>query len=171
MTPQQYIGLGLRVFAVWLAVSSLRNFVALPAALEGAGRGEMAVAFVVPIACAALAVALWLFPMWAATKLLPGAKSHEPLGLAPFDLAKIGSALIGLWIFSQAFLDTSWYILSALLVSGSQSFVGGLDSNAKLQFAIAVVALAFGAALVFKADLFAGIVVKLPEPTTDAAKG
>ncbi|MCA3028538.1 MAG: hypothetical protein ING66_08060 [Rhodocyclaceae bacterium] len=170
MTPQQFFGLGLRIFAIWLAVFSVRNLLSIPPAIEVAGLGHRAWLYVVPISCAALAVAIWLFPMWTANKLLPGKKSEESLSLAPIEAARIGCALVGLWFFSQGFLDTVWYLLRALYISGNQSAIGSLDANARLEFAIAATTLGFGIALILKADTFARIVAATKVAEQDAER-
>ena len=159
MTPQQIVGLGIRLFAIWLAVMCLHYLIRIPAALEAAHAGEKAIgAYGVAAAYAVAALLLWLFPMWTAHKLLPRTNFENSISLQPLEAARVGCALIGLWFFAQGFLDAVWFLFRAFLSIGSQSAFESLGSSAKLDFAVTAVNLIFGLVLILRAGTFATLV-------------
>ena len=160
MTPQQFVGLGIRIVAIWLAFACLNYLVRIPAALEAANAGEKAIgAYGIAAAYAVAALLLWLFPMWTAHKLLPRTNFENTINLQPLEAARVGCALIGLWFFAQGFLDAVWFLFRAFLSTSSQSTYDSLGSSGKLDFAIIVVNLIFGLALILRAGAFASFVV------------
>ena len=62
MTPQQIIGLAVRLFAVWLAVTSVPYFVAIPSAIASStveSGNALLLSYALAIAYLAAAVILW----------------------------------------------------------------------------------------------------------------
>ena len=159
MTPQQIVGLGIRLFAIWLAVTGLQYIFRIPAALEAAHADEKAIgAYIIAAAYAVVALLLWFFPMWTAHKLLPRTNFENSLNLQPLEAARVGCALIGLWFFAQGFLDAVWFLFRAFLSTGSQSAFESLGSSAKLDFAVTAVNLIFALVLILRAETFAAFV-------------
>lgn len=161
MTPQQIVALGIRLLAIWLAVSSFRYFVLVPADLGGLNLDEKSrQAHVVAAACAAAAVLLWLFPMWTAHKLLPRTRFENTISLNAAEAARVGCALIGLWFFTQGLLDAVWFLFLALLFPGSESAFGSLGKEAQLNFIVTLATLAVGLVLIFRSATFAAFAVR-----------
>lgn len=67
MTPQQIVGLGIRLLAIWLAITSFQYLVVIPEALESANlSGKSVQAYFIAGLYVGGALLLWLFPMWIA---------------------------------------------------------------------------------------------------------
>ena len=158
MTPQQLVGLGLRLLAIWLAINSFRYFVLIPTGLESLRVGESAAqSYFIASGYGVGAILLWLFPMWTAHQLLPRTKYENTINLQPWEIARVGCALIGLWLFSQGILDAVWFLFRILLVRGSNSAIDSFGQDAKVDFVVLIANCILGAALIFRAGLFAGL--------------
>lgn len=166
MTPQQIVGIGVRLFAIWLAVACLHYFLRVPAMLETMHIADKTnTAYGIAAGYAIAALLLWLFPMWAAHKLLPRTNFENHLNLQPLETARVGCALMGLWFFAHGFLDAVWFFFRALLVTGGQSTWAGLGPDARLDAAVIAVNVIFGLVLIFRAETFAAFVGKLGADT------
>ena len=75
MTSAQIVGLGVRLFAIWLVVSVLRHVPGMwRFNVSGAAAGDSAtnvVIVAVTVIMLALAAGLWFFPLAVANKLIP----------------------------------------------------------------------------------------------------
>lgn len=170
MTPQQFVGLGLRLFAIWLLIAAVQNVAYIPAVLDGVGAGDNRVkSYAVVIAYVAAAVLLWLFPMWIAHKLLPRTRFENHLQIHAAEAARVGCALIGLWLFAQGLLSNLWFVLWALLFSGQQSVFVTLGKDAQLDLLIAIATMVIGVVLMLRAGTFAAVIV--PDRATQHAGG
>jgi len=160
MTPQQLLGVGVRLFAIWLAVTSVGYFTSIPAALDSVpGAGGATVAFAIGGAYLVCALALWLFPMVVAHAVLPRTRFENRLSLNAHELARVGASLVGLWLLARALPSLVWFVLrSFLFLEGGSSFAS-LGSEAKLDLGVAAFEVAFAAFLITKSNVFAGIVV------------
>ncbi|HEY6094170.1 MAG TPA: hypothetical protein VIU93_04380 [Gallionellaceae bacterium] len=160
MTPQQFVGLGIRLAAIWLVFSSYQYAVLVPKALNGAFLGEESVySYATSVMYLAAALLLWFFPMWTAHKLLPRTRDVNTINLNPYEAARVGCALIGLWFFGHGFLNGIWYVFRAFVFTGSLSSYASLSPNDKLDFLVAAANLAMGAFLVLRSGMFAKWVV------------
>jgi len=101
MTPQQIVGLAVRLFSVWLVFLTLQ-FVGSGKALN-AGLGSEAgyVYFIAATVMACLAAALWFFPMWIAHKLLPRTQFENVLHVPAQEAVTVACVIIGLWLFAS----------------------------------------------------------------------
>lgn len=163
MTPQQLIGLGVRLFAIWLALSSIPYFVAIPAQLAaapvpGAG-GASALSYGVAVTYFVGALLLWFFPMVVAHRLLPRTAQTNHLSFRARELARVGCGLIGLWLFAKELPALTWFLFRAFLVVGSASSFDALNGQAKLEIIVAAIEIALAVLLVAKAETFARLVV------------
>lgn len=156
MTPQQLVGTGVRLFAIWLLITSFPYLSTIPSELaqnpvgpEHAG----AVARLLGVGYAGVALLLWFFPMAAAHKLVPRTHHTDTLTLKADELARVGCALLGLWLATRALPDVAWLLFRAFLSSGSTYSV--LQPEDKLNIAVAATQLAFAVVLVAKANTLA----------------
>ncbi len=161
MTPQQIVGLGIRLFAIWLALDVVRWV------LRGIGAPEEYVqaafghgALVSALIHAVAAILLWNFPMWVAHKLIPRTAHDNALNVSLFDVARVGCALIGLWILAATLQNILWFLITALVASGSGSFFAGLSAENRITFATDIGQAALGLLLMFQSAWFARIVSK-----------
>ena len=121
---EDYVAVGIRLFAVYLAVSTLgmaANLVGMAALAEsrelGAGLWTAGAAIVL---VAATALWLWFFPLTVARKLLPvmnEPRSEESAG--PAVLASVALTLMGVWLLAGALIDVSFWLTWATTLRAS----------------------------------------------------
>lgn len=170
MTPQQLIGLGVRLFATWLVISSIAYFVAIPGQLSnspGLASGASAVSYAIAVGYVLGALLLWFFPMAVAHRLVPRTQYDNRLSFQAQELARVGCSLMGLWVFAKTLPTLTWFFFRGFLVAGSTSSFSALDPQAKFDIAVAAFELAFAVVLMVKAGTFAKIVV--PQPPSPPA--
>jgi hypothetical protein len=104
MTNAQVVALGVRLFCIWLAVYLLRHAPALWAlnTRELPDSGAAAAVIIVTSVFVAVTIALWLFPLAVARKLLPKATLDEPTPLPLDQVQRAGFCLLGLWLLTEA---------------------------------------------------------------------
>ncbi len=159
MTPQQLLGVALRLLALWLVLSAVRYFFAIPMALAQYDMEERTVySYATGIAYIVAALPLWFFPMWLAGKLLPKTRFEHRLNLQPLEAIRVGCALIGLWVFASAVPNLAWFFFRALIFNPATSAVNALDAGAKLDIAVALFELGVALVLIFRAGPFASMV-------------
>lgn len=160
MTPQQIVGLGIRILAVWIAVTAFRYIVTIPTVLKNVNSENLSLlSYFVACFYLAVAVILWLFPMGIAHKLLPRTKFENTINLQPLEAARVGCALLGLWFFVQAFANILWYLFRALIVAGDQSFYRSLDLDTRVNMMVTIANLTLGLVMIVRAGRFAEIVM------------
>lgn len=153
------------MFAIWLVMSSVAYFAVIPDQLSnspGLDNGATAVSYVIAMAYLLGALLLWFFPMVIAHRLVPKTQHDNRLSFQAQELARVGCGLMGLWVFAKTLPTLTWFIFRAFLLAGSASSFSTLDSQAKLDIAVAAFELAFAVILIVKADTFAKIVVPKP---------
>lgn len=157
MTPQQMVGIGVRLFAVWLLLSSVRYLSSVPVALARTGEFAERVyqSYIIGGAFLVAAVLLWLFPMFVAHKLVPRTHHDDRLSLSAFQAARVGCALIGLWLFAQSSYAIVWLFMSSLMITVSGSVIDAMPSESRIELAVSVVELAFSIALIARSRYFA----------------
>jgi hypothetical protein len=170
MTPQQVVGVAMRLVSLWLALKVIGYLSALPAALESANvAGGPAASYFVAGAYSVTAIVLWLFPMSIAHALVPRTAHDNMLHLQGVQLARVGCALIGLVVFVKALPLLVWLLLKAFLFAGTGSLASAMTADTKLEVALAVLDLVIGAALVLRASWFASLID--PEAADSEAVG
>ena len=104
MSPHQIIAVAVRLFAVWLVVTTIVTAPSVYAqVLEAAFASTSPVAIVASISILALGIAyiLWRFPLTIAGKLL-APTAQESTGSASPDLwLAMGCSIMGLWLFAS----------------------------------------------------------------------
>ena len=163
MTPQQILGAGIRLFAVWLALSCIAYFSAIPSALSASAveSGDSIMASrVVGVLYVIAALLLWFFPMAVAHKLLPKTSHFNSLNIHGFELARAGAGLLGLWLVAKALPTLSWVVFRAFLFVDMGSNFSALPPEMKLEVAVAVFELLLGLFFVLKSGLLARTVMK-----------
>src|SRR6185436_13978016 len=134
MTPQQIIGLGLRITAIWLMLNAVSYLGVIPNALRAADASDaIAAAYGVAGAYALGAVLLWVFPMWIAHALLPRTAHTNVLSFRAHELARVGCGILGVWLFAKAVPNFVWFLFRAILLTGSSSSFAALAPETKLE--------------------------------------
>ena len=151
MTNAQLVGLGVRLFSVWLAVYCLRT---LPAMFYG-NRWDvydermLAIAAVVTAILLAACLFLWFFPLTVASKLIPKTSLAVPVVPPGEHLQAAGFCLLGLWVLSSAIPRTVNFVI--LYYYSRQEPTPGLFERTYATAAEAVAEIAIGVWLLFGA--------------------
>jgi hypothetical protein len=162
MTPQQLIGLAVRFFSVWLTITSIAYFSSIPQALKNAPLetgASVAVAYGLGVTYLVGALVLWFCPMLLAHKLLPRTQYENRLSFQVHELARVGCALVGLWLLSQSLPSLVWVIFRSILFVDSGSAFSALTPEARLDVFVALFQAGFALLVLFKSKAFANIVV------------
>jgi hypothetical protein len=162
MTPQQLVGLGVRLFAIWLGIASVAYWVTIPAALAANNLGNKSntISYAIGAAYVTAALLFWLCPMAIAHKLLPRTHYENRLSAEPHELAKVGSALLGLWLITKSTPALVWLVFrSFLFLESSTAAFSSITLDAKLDIAVALFELLLAIGLIAKAGAFAQIVI------------
>jgi hypothetical protein len=95
MSPHQTIAVGVRLFAVWIAVYA--SSVAVSYFVEGSWQFGLTIFTLAAIPV----VVLWLFPNVIARGILRSAEADAPLPATADAWLAMGCALIGLWLLAS----------------------------------------------------------------------
>jgi Na+/proline symporter len=163
MTPQQLVGIAVRLFATWLALTSVAYFVSIPKALASApplgNDANIAVAYAIGGLYVAGALILWFFPMVVAHKLLPRTQHENRLSFRAYELARVGCSLVGLWLLAKASPSLVWLIFRSLMLNDGSSSFSALAPGAKLDVAVATFETGLAVFFIVKSHFFARLVV------------
>jgi hypothetical protein len=166
MTPQQLVGLGSRLFALWLALTSvgaIASFLVAPMP-EGAPKGlglSMWIAYLLG------AAALWFFPMAVAHRILPRTSHTNAMSAGAFEIARAGACLIGLWLFVKTLPGAAWYIFRMAAVTSAGAAIEAFNTDAKVDMAVIIFQLVLAGILILKAESFARLAVSSAGSTED----
>ena len=158
MTPQQLVGLGVRLFALWLALTSIGTMTAIFSTPmpEGAPKGlGMALGGAYLLGAAAL----WFLPMAVAHRLLPRTSHSNAISAGGFEIARAGACLLGLWLFVKTLPSAAWYIFRMAAVTTVTPAMDAFNADAKVDMAVIVFQLALAAVLILKSESFAKLAV------------
>ncbi len=175
MTPQQLVGLGLRLLAIWLAITTLEAMLSLPFALRSWGEmrpdatGVAIFGYAMSGWWLLVAVLLWFFPMWTAHKLIPRTRFENKLNVQPLEAARVGCALMGLWLLinNLSGLMSSVYRVVFFQPDNNVSVLRALTPDDRLSFAVAIGETVFALVLIFYSASFARLVLREPKPGPD----
>ncbi len=158
MTPQQFVGLGVRLFAIWLAITGLSFLVAVPFALKQTSLSyESAYTYFIAGAYLISAIFLWFFPMTIAQKLIPNTRFDNKISIHALELARVVCCLFGLWFFSHGLIDLVWFLFRADLISSSAPALSVFTGLEKADIAVAIFKMIFSYVLILKSTTFARI--------------
>ena len=145
MTNTQMVGLGVRLFAAWLAVYILRN---APSYVLFSSQefsfSETTVIVVATGAMVLIGMLLWFFPLRVASGLIPESTNSQGTSFSLEELERTGFCLLGLWVLTQAIplCIRSGYIFyyalqpNSLLVLGVNEHAVFLHSLAQLAIGV-----------------------------------
>ena len=104
MTNEQILGVGVRLFAVWLVVYVVRSAPILWVfnSPDATPSGATAVVVVLLLVVLLIAVVLWFFPLAIASKLIPKSSLSQSTRLPVEELQRTGFCLLGLWVLAEA---------------------------------------------------------------------
>jgi len=158
MTPQQIVGVAVRLFAIWLVITAIQA--------AGTSAQPGAQTTIVPYVFSALflvaAILLWLFPLVVAHKLIPKTKFDNVLNIPAAEAVVVACVILGLWVLIvRAVPGIAYYATVAIYWSRNGQAVSSLDPSLHFGFVLALVQLVIALFLIFKAhDISAFISLK-----------
>lgn len=152
MTPQQIVGLAVRLFSVWLVFQTLQ-FIRSGKALDGQLGNEAGSAyFLAALVMTCLAATLWFFPMWIAHKLIPRTQFENVLRVPAKEAVIVACIIIGLWLFTSQVLPGLAHFLSlAFAMKVNNQPLSASDKFTIVRLGPVIIELAISALLCFKA--------------------
>jgi hypothetical protein len=161
MTPQQIVGLILRLVALSLVSQSIGYIFSIPKMLTTANLGDTAsYAYIVGFLYIFGAALLWFFPMWIAHKIVPRTSFENKLNLQPLEAARVGCSLIGLWLFVKVFAVLVWFLFRAAVLNQNESMYRSLDPDSRLNLIINCIELVLALVLIFRSGTFSRLVIQ-----------
>jgi hypothetical protein len=158
MTPQQLVGLGVRLFAVWLALTSIGTLSALLTTQLPEGTPK-ALGIGLNVAYLVGAAALWFLPMAVAHRLLPRTSHTNAIFAGGFEIARAGTCLLGLWLLIKTLPTIAWYVFKMAAVTSVSPAIDAFNSDAKVDMAVIVFQLSVAVILIVKSAAFASLAV------------
>ena len=123
MTSTQMVALGVRLFAVWLAIYVLRSMPGIFLAFRQYDQlAAQVFSVVVAVMLAAIVVVLWVFPLFVARRLLPSSAVVQETS-SPEAWFAMGCALIGIWVLTQALPALARYVVIFALEGAGGPYV------------------------------------------------
>jgi hypothetical protein len=160
MTNRQFVALGVRLFCIWLAIYILRYAPAywLLNGQQSSAAHDAAPLIIGTLVLVAIVIALWLFPLTVARKLLPRSALDLPTSLPTREqIEQAGFCLLGLWLLTQAIPSLVFEGMVFYLYTRPGSELG-LRPQEYAALARALVELALAVWLLFGAKGLLGIV-------------
>jgi hypothetical protein len=152
MTPQQIVGLAVRLFSLWLVFITLQLIGTAMSVNSQQGIVPSNFGFIAAAVLFGIAVALWFFPMFLAHKLIPRTQFDNVLRVPTNEAAMVACVVLGLWLFTVHILPSlAYYISLAALVNADGTPIAKSKEFTFLRLGPIVIELAFAALLCFKA--------------------
>lgn len=161
MTPQQIVGLGVRLLALVFAYKSLAflGFTAssmFPTDVARQSSGANWIAFLY----LSTAIILWSLSYWIAIVLLPRKTNGSATAQWGVQASSVGCSLIGLWFLVNQIPDFIWYIFRLFLMTGNESFFRSLYFDAKIDLLSCLIQISVSVLLIVRSGDFGRIVAK-----------
>lgn len=102
MTPQQLVGLALRLTSIWLALLAWQLYALTVSVFDFIKEDVPFVWMAVAVLPVVLGVFLWMFPMLVAQKLLPRAPDNAVAPPPIQEAAAVAVVVLGIWATLQA---------------------------------------------------------------------
>ena len=163
MNLLQIVGLGIRLFAIFVAIQSFEYLIRLPAGFNNTNPATYADAsYGIGTLILVVALLLWIFPLAIANRLTPKIGVENKVNLQAFDVARVGSSLIGLWFLATAIPGVLWFLFrgAAFATTPGQSIFGALATDDKIRLAYYAAQLLLSFVLIFKSHVFASIATR-----------
>jgi hypothetical protein len=153
MTPQQIVGLAVRLFSIWLVFLTLQ-FVGSGKALNAELGSEAGYAYYfAALMMICLAVALWFFPMWIAHKLVPRIQFENVLRVPAHEAVMVACVIIGLWLFAAHVLPGLAHFVSlAFAMKVNNQPLSASDQFTIVRLGPVVIELVIASVFCFKAQ-------------------
>ena len=161
MTPQQFVGLSVRIFAIWLVISSFQYTSLIPFnLLANEMKKEALVSSVIGIVYLIAALIIWIFPMAVANKLIPKTHFENRFNTRPDEVASVAISILGLWKIVTTVPALTSYLFQAYLNAGEPSLFSALDTFGKTDVFFMAIEIVIASVLLIKARRIAAIITK-----------
>lgn len=152
MTPQQIVGLAVRLFAIWLIFAALQMVGSGISVSNQAGLEPTYGFFVWAALMFLLALALWFFPLVVAHRLIPRTRFEDVLRVPATQAAMVACVILGLWLFTSRVLPgLAYYVSLALAMRANNQPLGASDEFTIVRLGTVAIELSVAGALCFKA--------------------
>lgn len=156
MTPQQIVGLAVRLFAIWLVFGALQMVANGMSANNQPGLEPTSAFFIWAAVMFLLALALWFFPMVVAHKLIPRTKFEDVLRVPASQAAAVACVILGLWLFTVHVLPSlAYYASLAVAMRANNISLGTSDEFTISRLGAVAIEFSVAAVLCFKAHSIA----------------
>ena len=160
MTPQQIVGLCVRLLAIYFAYFAIQYLIDVPLTARTIEGQSLHTSYGIGIFCLITAVLFWLFPLVVANKIIPRTRFENHIKIQALETARVGCSLIGLWLFAHMFPGFLWFALRTTVNSSNQSYFDSLNPQEKLQVLFFFIELVVSFVLIFQSHLFAKVVMR-----------
>ena len=164
MTQLHLVGVIVRVFALYVAVSTLQT---LPSTVAGAvefGAGTTTVGFAVALIAAPLlaSILLWVFHLAVARKFFFGNAGFSEVGLNGAEhLESALFSVLGLWFCVSGSVDLSYWLSLVYIASAPNWNLDVLLPDQKANFIATLVEIVVGVLLLFRGRSFQVLISKI----------
>ena len=150
MTPQQIVGIAVRLFSLWLILLTIQT-IAIAHNLSSQIEGKAVLAlYGVPVLVFLVAILLWNFPMMVAHKLVPRTHDTNTLKIPAREATAAASAIIGLWVLIAA-LPQAVSIFLLMFLNNSREVYGMFFTSERMhQLLTTLLQVIFGLFLIIK---------------------
>ena len=156
MTPQQIVGLAVRLFAIWLLLAALQMVGSGIGVNNQAGLQATGSFFVLAALMFLVALTLWFFPLAVAHKLIPRTRFEDVLRVPAAQAAMVACVILGLWLFTSRVLPgLAYYVSLAFAMRVNNLPLGASDEFTIVRLGSVAIELAVAGALCFKAHAIA----------------
>jgi hypothetical protein len=128
MTPQQIVGLSVRLFSIWIVIFAFQFNGYLSALGNQPSSEPIALQYWVVGTIVVVAILLWKFPMTVAHKLIPRTHYQNTLNIPAQEVVHIACIIFALWLFLVKILPAiSYYLPLAIYLSREKSSVENFE--------------------------------------------
>jgi hypothetical protein len=137
VTPQQFVGIAARLFAIWLVVLAFQAYGIASVMNRQFSENGASALYLLPALPILLAAFLWFFPMFVAHKVVPRTHDANVLRIPAREATAAASAIIGIWVLISA-LPHLFATLSVVFFGGGSHFLSLYFSQERTQQLLAV---------------------------------
>lgn len=124
MKKEEIVALAMRIFALYLAISTIGGLSAFMAASESGAPGEMPLAALIGVVIipVALALVLWFLPLTIAHKILPRmAGGTEPSQAGPAEYQAVAFSVLGMWVLAEQLPSLFYWLGLVIYMHGQEA--------------------------------------------------
>lgn len=162
MTPQQIVGLSVRLFSIWLLIFALQINGYVSALNNQPGAEPMFIQYWLVGFVVLLAILLWFFPMSVAHKLMPKTQYQNTLSVPSQEAVHVACIIFSLWLFLVKLLPAlAYYIPLVIYISHEKQSLLEYKEFHFLKIAPLVIQFSVAMILVFKSGAISRFLLAL----------